>query len=173
MTVRVELRPACWSWPVPPLRNLTEEVNWLTGRQLELPPDERVDRECLEDMYTDPLSLRFAEFHTGERGGLEFARLRCAICGAARRRMVADHDHATGMIRGWLCRACNTGEGRRVDPTETMVFDAYRRWHPAAILGVYMPYTGFGWINGWPPGQASPGAEPRTSTPWPSPPEQY
>jgi hypothetical protein len=31
----------------------------------------------------------------------------CAICGAEGKRLVIDHDHETGVIRGLLCDRCN------------------------------------------------------------------
>ena len=37
---------------------------------------------------------------------------RCGLCGF-RDRLVEDHDHATGMVRGMLCRQCNSAEGLR------------------------------------------------------------
>lgn len=36
---------------------------------------------------------------------------RCAICSKVSK-MYFDHDHETGMFRGYLCRFCNTGLGR-------------------------------------------------------------
>lgn len=37
----------------------------------------------------------------------------CPIClePTAKRNMVSDHDHKTGMSRGTICRACNAGLG--------------------------------------------------------------
>ena len=35
----------------------------------------------------------------------------CGMCGRDRGRLIEDHDHDTGLIRGLLCRSCNTLEG--------------------------------------------------------------
>lgn len=48
----------------------------------------------------------------------------CAICrkvNRRERRLVLDHDHATGRVRGLLCDDCNLGLGRFKDSPETMV----------------------------------------------------
>ena len=34
----------------------------------------------------------------------------CVLC-RRRKASVLDHDHATGKVRGWLCRQCNAGLG--------------------------------------------------------------
>ncbi|AXH67670.1 endonuclease VII [Mycobacterium phage Arlo] len=46
---------------------------------------------------------------------------KCAICRiatGARRALAVDHDHATGYIRGCLCKPCNVMLGRARDSTE-------------------------------------------------------
>lgn len=37
---------------------------------------------------------------------------KCAICDKRPKRLVIDHDHNTGTIRGLLCFDCNTGLGK-------------------------------------------------------------
>lgn len=162
MSVRRE--PACWSWPVPPLRDLAVELEWMAAGE---DPEDSVGLDWLEAAYVSAEELRFVEFHVGRRGGYEGGMPRCAVCGVVRDLMVNDHDHGTGMIRGLLCRACNTAEGRRVDPRSTAVLDGYRSRHPALILDVYLPYTGFGWVSGWPPGHLPVDGVPRRALPWP------
>jgi len=43
----------------------------------------------------------------------------CPVCGkttiAGITKIVLDHDHKTGEVRGWLCDSCNTGMGRFKD----------------------------------------------------------
>lgn len=41
----------------------------------------------------------------------------CALCDRSGEvaRLVLDHDHETGRVRGWLCMPCNTGLGRLGD----------------------------------------------------------
>ena len=47
----------------------------------------------------------------------------CPICGkrtiaGVSSKVVLDHDHQTGAIRGWICDSCNTGIGRFKDDIE-------------------------------------------------------
>jgi hypothetical protein len=49
---------------------------------------------------------------------------RCAICRRATgktRRLAVDHDHATGKVRGLLCRVCNSMLGHARDDIEFFV----------------------------------------------------
>ena len=50
----------------------------------------------------------------------------CATCDATAR-LEADHDHATGLLRGLLCKSCNNREGK----SRSGEFDAYRANPPA------------------------------------------
>jgi hypothetical protein len=146
--------PACWSWPVPPLRDLETVVS---ARVAEGRSEDTV-RMALDD-DSAMIRVRFDEFH-GRR---------CAICGASweRGRLVEDHCHRTGQVRGYLCRSDNTREGRSGD----LVFVRYRRVHPAAIVDLHEMYSGPGWEEGWSwardPQTASLG-EVRPATPWPA-----
>ena len=49
----------------------------------------------------------------------------CPICGKTTipdltSKVVLDHDHRTGKIRGWICDSCNTGIGRFKDDIELL-----------------------------------------------------
>lgn len=61
----------------------------------------------------------------------------CAVCGTDGQRLVTDHCHRSGLIRGLLCVSCNTQEG--VSPAPA--FQGYRRRPPAVIFGATVPYS--------------------------------
>lgn len=52
----------------------------------------------------------------------EFHNWRCAWCGYDKDRLVRDHCHMTGLIRGLLCSGCNTQEGM----SSTGIWDGWR-----------------------------------------------
>lgn len=66
---------------------------------------------------------------------------RCAICGFTQGRLLLDHCHDSGLIRGYLCGSCNSAEGHDNDPTG--ILDAYRYNPPAVIVGWTAAYRGF------------------------------
>ncbi|PJN31660.1 hypothetical protein CG747_44170 [Streptomyces sp. CB02959] len=61
---------------------------------------------------------------------------RCAVCGRAGARLVDDHCHATGLLRGWLCSGCNGQEGKN----PLSLYSAYRYRPPAVLLRWAIPY---------------------------------
>lgn len=124
--------PACWTWPA------TEE-------------DIATAQRC-------PENLAHVALWNWQQG-------RCACCGkdaGGYWKLVRDHDHATGFLRGLLCTACNVMEGqaarydalgliparwpggtprvwwrgalREMSPIEAMA--GYREKNPAILLGV-------------------------------------
>lgn len=85
----------------------------------------------------------FADEDQAERFLLDWHDFRCAICGYLAFDYVTDHDHATGVVRGRLCRSCNVAEGIGAKP----VVLKYRQRNPATILGIrtvyFSPFTGY------------------------------
>lgn len=65
---------------------------------------------------------------------------RCANCGYGRGALVTDHCHRTGLDRGYLCRPCNTMEGRGAGRR----WQLYRARPPSVICGGTHPYEGWG-----------------------------
>lgn len=61
---------------------------------------------------------------------------RCAICDAVDERLVVDHNHQTGKVRGLLCHLCNAMIGcAREDPvilTAALAY-LYAEQHPEAV----------------------------------------
>jgi len=121
--------PACWTWsPEQPSEDAVTRDFWdgidttgYSASALDLL------REAAAARYNDEGILR-----TWQAG-------RCAICGETGRRLVCDHDHQTGLVRGWLCVSCNTREGFAIGLPGT-VMAAYRELPPTRILGLEIRY---------------------------------
>lgn len=82
---------------------------------------------------------------------------RCAVCrqepkATAKRKakLIIDHCHVTGWVRGLLCRSCNQRAGsgwlhQRLSLSETPVVDLYVQFPPAARCGLYRRYEPAFW----------------------------
>ncbi|MGW2048518.1 endonuclease domain-containing protein [Streptomyces sp. NPDC001858] len=123
--------PVCWSWaPEIPLDRIADEYGWSA--------DDFTPR--FRERDEQALRVALAAWH-GRR---------CAVCGFHGLRLVDDHDHDTGLIRGLLCRSCN---GR--EPPDDGLFRKYRDRPPAEILDIRLRYWDH--FHGW--------AEPRAINP--------
>ncbi|MER6182978.1 endonuclease domain-containing protein [Streptomyces sp. NPDC001652] len=123
--------PECWSWDRQiPLDRIADQYDWSA--------DHFMPRFQAGDVQA--LRIALAAWH-GRR---------CAVCGFRDLRLIDDHDHDTGLIRGLLCRSCNGCE-----PHDDGLFGKYRERPPARILGISLHYWDH--FHGW--------AEPRAMTP--------
>jgi hypothetical protein len=129
MTTRHEPLPACWSWPSE--RPTAADVSSRFWEGIDTTGYSASAIQLLQEA-ADALHNEEAVLRTWQAG-------RCAICGATGRRMVCDHDHETGLVRGWLCSSCNTREGVAIGIPGT-VMASYRERHPTAILGLTIRY---------------------------------
>ncbi|MFE9003053.1 endonuclease domain-containing protein [Streptomyces sp. NPDC007875] len=115
--------PICWRWPVP-----DDLENWTYPQDDNT--EDRLPEEMIARIMRDPESRAGAILGRWQDG-------RCAICGHCRE-LVEDHDHVTGLVRGWLCRGCNIQEG--VYGSSDTLFGKYRQRHPTRLLGLRIRY---------------------------------
>jgi hypothetical protein len=106
--------PACWRWKPP------------SGARID-----RVRREY--SAYARQAGQGFQW-----RLMCDWQNERCAVCGRRTQALRTDHDHETGLIRGFLCPSCNTSEG--CSRGGGGIFAEYRERCPAMICGLVMVY---------------------------------
>jgi hypothetical protein len=97
-----DYRPACWEWREYAYRCAEQDIEPV------------FDRGWPRDLAT----LR--AWHRGQ----------CADCGRRPRRLVCDHDHWSGFVRGYLCDACNHKPS-----------GWYEDRHPARMFQLRIPYS--------------------------------
>lgn len=122
--------PACWSWPVPDdLASWEPPVEYTVGSgEYELP------QEVIDDLMAvdrTPAGRAAALLSWWQDG-------RCAVCNVRGMHLCEDHDHESGLVRGMLCRSCNTREG--LDCGTEGPFARYRERPPTSILGLEIRY---------------------------------
>ena len=52
------------------------------------------------------------------KDNLPYESKECECCGKTNTRLFIDHNHTTGIFRGWLCHKCNSGIGLLGDQLE-------------------------------------------------------
>jgi len=109
--------PACWTWPVTAAEHEQAYQAAKANR-------ERERERLLEQLVV-----------TWQAG-------RCAVCGtflegSGPGKLVWDHGHDTGYVRGLLCGSCNAREPHSSRPE----FARYRVRPPAVILGISLFYA--------------------------------
>jgi len=115
------LAPACHAWPV------TDAARSAVAALAD------IDDELLQARHAQDVIWQW------QQG-------RCAVCGCQAQQhasdwwdhsgYVVDHDHHTALVRGWLCRSCNTSEPH----CDRGDFTKYRAQPPAAMLGIAVRY---------------------------------
>jgi hypothetical protein len=131
------------------------ELEWLGGAT-EGRPDfaaaELLDRQGIPSCHAWRVPEGEAPFHLSATQALRrWQAGECAMCSTSGGRLLVDHCHRTGLIRGLLCTSCNTAEGLTSSPA----FAAYRERPPAVMLGIEEQY-GSPWGEEIPPSDASP-----------------
>lgn len=97
------------------------EKNRLRYRARDRIRNERRRRDNPEYIKSKILQTRYG-ISLEERNGMELTQEgKCLICKESSKRLVVDHCHTTGKVRGLLCDHCNTGLGSFRDSPELLL----------------------------------------------------
>lgn len=88
----------------------------------------------------------------------EWQEGRCAMCGSENEKIVMDHCHESGLIRGLLCHSCNLNESSN----NSLHWQIYRKFPPSVLLNVKIFYNDF---SSWGPKECVFSQE-AINTPW-------
>lgn len=78
-------------------------------------------KECDKDRANDRhMKIRLEKLGVDQTIYNQMQRRPCSIC-KHRKKIVVDHDHATGKIRGPLCWRCNVGIGHFYDKPQLLI----------------------------------------------------
>lgn len=111
------------------LQSRCKECNYARHKEL------RVDRKDYNPPKARDAWLR-AKYGIGQDDYLQMVEDqngRCAVCGDEAK-LVIDHDHESGAVRGLLCLHCNVAEGHlKGDPARMVSLAAYIIQHDSKV----------------------------------------
>lgn len=144
-----EERRARFEWAKAEVRRQRdEERDWLgsiTGGRPTFAEAEALDRQGIPSCHIWKVPPGPVPPHLSATAALRLWQAgACAMCSASRGRLLVDHCHRTGLVRGLLCTSCNTAEAH----SGAAAFIAYRERPPAVMLELEeqygSPWDGFG-----------------------------
>lgn len=112
------------TWTCRACRTAYNKARWASGKSRESGTAWRKrNPHRIRDFHVSRYGIRLADYEAllEKQGGL------CAICKQPERalrkgkpvNLCVDHDHDTGIVRGLLCRSCNSALGFIEDSAET------------------------------------------------------
>lgn len=156
MTIEVDGGRGSLEWATEEVQRQTSvERKWLGDATKERPSfreAELLDRQGIPSCHVWQVPEREVPSHLSAARALRLWQAgACAMCSASGGRLLVDHCHRSGLVRGLLCTSCNTAEGLQSAPA----FVAYRERPPTAMLGISEMY-GSPWGAEIAPSAASP-----------------
>jgi hypothetical protein len=108
----------------------------------QLRPTDRPQPAYLQWQHNSERSDQDASVLEGSEGLRElhhWQEARCAMCGFEDDKIVMDHCHESGLIRGLLCHSCNLNESSN----DSLRWKIYRKFPPTMFLNVKIFYNDF------------------------------